>query len=79
MGFSWITSRSKQQQLEYAYLFGSVCPAREVGEALVVPWVNKEIMTEHLAQISRTTEKGRYAIVVMDGAGWHTDDIANPF
>ncbi len=36
-------------------------------------------MIEHLAQISRTTEKGRYAIVVMDGAGWHTDDIANQF
>ena len=36
-------------------------------------------MIEHLAQISRTTEKGRHAIVVMDGAGWHTDDIANPF
>ncbi|WP_096777883.1 IS630 family transposase [Photobacterium toruni] len=69
----------KQQQFEYAYLFGSVCPARGIGEALVVPWVNKEIMIEHLAQISRTTEKGRYAIVVMDGAGWHTDDIANQF
>ncbi len=24
-------------------------------------------MTEHLAQISRTTEKDRYGIVVMDG------------
>ncbi|MEC6816722.1 IS630 family transposase [Photobacterium toruni] len=69
----------KQQQFEYAYLFGSVCPARGIGEALVVPWVNKEIMIEHLAQISRTTEKGRHAIVVMDGAGWHTDDIANQF
>ncbi|SKC30954.1 hypothetical protein CZ809_00431 [Photobacterium piscicola] len=31
----------------------------------MVPWVNKEIMTEHLAQISRS-----HAIVVMDGAGW---------
>ena len=59
----------KQQQFEYVYLFGSVCPARGIGEALVVPWVNKEIMTEHLAQISRTTENGRHAIVVMDGAG----------
>ena len=56
-----------------------MCPARGIGEALVVPWVNKEIMIEHLAQISRTTEKGRHAIVVMDGAGWHTDDIANQF
>ncbi len=23
--------------------------------------------------------KGRYAVVVMDGAGWHTDDIADDF
>ncbi|EMQ2877857.1 transposase [Vibrio navarrensis] len=38
----------KQQQFEYAYLFGSVCPARGIGEAIVVPWVNKEIMIEHL-------------------------------
>ncbi|ELS0763634.1 helix-turn-helix domain-containing protein [Vibrio vulnificus] len=27
----------KQQQFEYAYLFGSVCPARGIGEAMVVP------------------------------------------
>ncbi|EID4421429.1 IS630 family transposase, partial [Vibrio vulnificus] len=48
----------KQQQFEYACLFGSVCPARGIGEAMVVPWVNKNIM---------------------DGAGWHTNDIAEPF
>ncbi|PSU67588.1 hypothetical protein C9J21_19010 [Photobacterium phosphoreum] len=36
-------------------------------------------MIEHLTQISRTTEKGRQAIIVMDGADWHTDDIANQF
>nr|WP_272898588.1 winged helix-turn-helix domain-containing protein [Photobacterium phosphoreum] len=33
----------KQQQFEYVYLFGYVCPARGIGEALVVPWVNKKI------------------------------------
>ncbi|WP_239994101.1 winged helix-turn-helix domain-containing protein [Photobacterium phosphoreum] len=27
----------KQQQLEYVYLFGYVCLARVIGEALVVP------------------------------------------
>ncbi|WP_176463261.1 IS630 family transposase [Vibrio sp. 03_296] len=69
----------KQQQFEYAYLFGSVCPARGIGEAMVVPWVNKNIMVEHLKQLSTVTEKGRHAVVIMDGAGWHTNDIAEPF
>jgi transposase len=69
----------KQQQFKYAYLFGSVCPSRGIGEAMVVPWVNKDIMIEHLRQISASTEKGRHSIVVMDGAGWHTEDIASEF
>jgi hypothetical protein len=66
----------KQHQYEYAYLFGSVCPSKGIGEVLVVPWVNKEIMLAHLQQISQVTEKGRHALVIMDGASWHTDDIA---
>ncbi|MBT0142167.1 IS630 family transposase, partial [Vibrio campbellii] len=37
------------------------------------------IMTNHLEQISKATEKGRHAVVIMDGAGWHTDDIAREF
>ncbi|WP_181136821.1 transposase, partial [Vibrio hyugaensis] len=69
----------KQQQFEYAYLFGSVCPRRGIGEAIVVPWVNKEIMIQHLHQISQVTEYGRHAVVTMDGVGWHTDDIAEQF
>ncbi len=32
-------------------------------------------MIEHLA----VTEDGRHAVVVMDGAGWHTEEIANDF
>ena len=69
----------KQQQFEYAYLFGSVCPARGIEGAMVVPWVNKDIMVEHLKQISAMTEKSRHAVVIMDGAGWHTNDIAEQF
>lgn len=40
----------KQQQFEfkYAYLFGSVCPSRGIGEALVVHWTNKDIMNLHM-------------------------------
>ena len=44
---------------------------------MVVPWVNKEIMIDHLKQISSATDKGRHAVVIMDGAGWHAEDIAN--
>lgn len=56
-----------------------MCPATGATEALIVPWVNQEIMKQHLAQISQRTLPGRYALVVMDGAGWHTASIANEF
>ena len=69
----------KQQQFEYAYLFGSVCPTRGLGEAMLVPWVNKDIMVEHLKQLSAVTEKGRHAVVIMDGEGLHTEDIADEY
>ncbi len=36
-------------------------------------------MRKHLAQISATTAKGRYAVFVMDGVGWHADDIEDDF
>ena len=32
-------------------------------------------MEKHLAQISRATASGRHAVIIMDGAGWHSDDI----
>ncbi len=59
----------KQQQFEYAYLFGSICPRKGIGEAIVVSWVNKYIMIEHLKQILAVTEEGYRAVVVMDGGG----------
>jgi transposase len=65
----------KQQQFEYAYLFGAVCPSTGETEALLAPWVNKQVMTQHLEQISRATKPGRHAVFIMDGAGWHTKDI----
>ena len=60
----------KQQQFQYADLFGAICPANGATEALLVPFLTKEIIKKHLAQISVATVKGRYAVVVMDGAGW---------
>ncbi|MFT5163473.1 MAG: transposase [Alteromonadaceae bacterium] len=69
----------KQQQFEYAYLFGAVCPATGETEALITPYVNKEMMIKHLSLISQKTKAGRHTVVYMDGAGWHTNDIAEEF
>lgn len=67
----------KQQQFEYGYLFGAVCPSNGNTQALVSPVVNKAVMEQHMKLISEATEPGRHAVVVMDGAGWHTPDTAS--
>lgn len=66
----------KQQQFEYAYMFGAVCPATGETEALLAPWVNKDIMRQHLELISARTEQGQHAVVIMDGPGWRSSGLA---
>lgn len=36
-------------------------------------------MTQHMELISKATETGRHAVVIVDGAGWHTIDTVQPF
>ncbi len=54
-----------------AWLFGAACPARGVGAAVVLPEVNAEAMSLHLAAIGHRVAPGAHAVVVLDGAGWH--------
>ena len=56
----------RDRRFEWAYLFGAICPERSVGAAIIMPEVNVEAMNEHLAEISRC------ALLVLDGAGWHS-------
>lgn len=37
----------------------------------MLPTVNAELMSLHLAEISRSVAAGAHAILVLDGAGWH--------
>ena len=37
-----------------------------------MPEVNIEAMNEHLAEISRRVSVGAIALLVLDGAGWHS-------
>lgn len=66
----------RPRDLRYArtYIFGVVCPARDCGAALVLPEANTAAMTMHLEVISHAVAHGTHAIVIIDGAGWHTSD-----
>jgi hypothetical protein len=54
-----------------AYIFGTICPARGVGAAIITPTVNTECMNLHLAEISTQVAPGAIAALICDGAGWH--------
>lgn len=62
----------RQQQYLNAYIIGSVCANQKIAEAIVSPYCNSDAMHHHLKQISKATKPGRFAVVVMDRAGWHT-------
>ena len=40
-----------QQQFEYAYLFGAICPSTGATEALISPVMNMAGMEQHLSLI----------------------------
>ena len=62
----------RDTRYEWTYLFGAVCPGRGTAAGLVLPFVNTAAMNAHLAEIARTVEPGAHAILVLDGAGWHS-------
>ena len=63
---------TRQQQFEYAYVFGAVCPVRDEAVGLVLPAANTEAMLVHLEHISMKIPAGRHAVIVLDKAAWHT-------
>jgi transposase len=62
----------RQQQFNYTYIFGAVCPSRDEAVGLVMPYANTNTMQIHLEHISMKIPNGRHAVVVLDQAGWHT-------
>lgn len=80
----WATKGSRpravrQQQFEYAHLFGAVCPSTGATEAIVAPVMNMDVMEQHLSQISKATKPGRHAVIIADGASWHQDRLCEKF
>jgi transposase len=63
----------KDQRFGYAYIFGAVCPSKDKGAGLVLPYANTEMMNLHLEEISLHVDATSHAVLLMDGAGWHTE------
>jgi transposase len=61
----------RDQRHSNAYIFGAVCPARDTGVALVLPYANTHSMNLHLVEISKNVRPGSHAVILIDGAGWH--------
>ena len=53
------------------HIFGAICPARGIGAAIIMPFVNTEAMNHHLKEISTQVTTGAHALLICDGAGWH--------
>ena len=62
----------QQCQFTYAYIYGAVCPSSGEAVGLVLPSVNGEAMKLHLQAISDAVPEGRHALLIVDGAAWHS-------
>lgn len=61
----------RDQRHGSVWLFGAVCAASGKGAGLIMPCINAEAMSLHLAEISHHVAPGAHAVVVLDGAGRH--------
>ncbi len=61
---------------EWIWVYGFVRPKTGQTEWLLLPWVNKELMSTALEHFAKAAGAGptRQVIVVLDQAGWHTSD-----
>lgn len=62
----------RQQQFEYAYIFGAFCPQNDTSAGLILPTIGTVCMQKHLEEISNHIQEGRHGVVVFDKAAWHT-------
>ena len=61
----------RPSRYKWSYIFGAACPGRGTAAGLILPCVNTEAMELHLAEIARTVATDAYALLIVDGAGWH--------
>lgn len=62
----------RQQQFEYAYIFGAVCPKRGQAVGLILPTIGTFCMQKHLDEIGKHVQPGNHGVIIFDQAAWHT-------
>jgi len=88
--YQWVKRGSrprqpKDQRYANAYPFGAICPARDIGAAVVMPYADTfaQILPAvgrtqaHLDEISLHVTAGSVAALLLDQAGWHTTGKLN--
>lgn len=62
----------RQTEYQYLWVIGAVCPETGHAEGLLSPKLNTDIINLFLGQFSETIPDGEHAVMIWDGAGFHT-------
>ena len=62
----------RQTQYGYLYVIAAACPTTGQAEALLSPYLNTKIINVFLREFSATIAPNVQAVLVWDGAGYHT-------
>lgn len=62
----------RQTEYEYLWVLGAVCPETGHAEGLLSPQLNTKIINLFLELFSKTIPAGEQAVMIWDGAGFHT-------
>lgn len=62
----------RQTEYDYLWVLGVVCPATGHAEGLLSPRLNTAVVNIFLEQFSRTLAADEHAVLIWDGAGFHT-------
>ena len=62
----------RQTEYEYLWVLGAVCPETGHAEGLLSPQLNTKIVNTFLRLFSETIPENEHAVMIWDGAGFHT-------
>jgi hypothetical protein len=62
----------RQTQYEYLWVLTAVCPRTGAAEGLISPCLNSGVINGFLQQFSAAPDPAVHAVLVWDGAGFHT-------
>jgi len=68
----------RQTEYDYLWVLGVVCPETGHAEGLLSPQLNAAIVGVFLEQFSQTIPEGEHAVMIWDGAGFHTAKKLQP-